>query len=139
MLKRLWRDYSLSIVLFAMFVVTFVAHTGAGWMQYTAEQSSHNESATVFGDSGYIWYWLEWTLQNWQSEFLEVAVIVVLSSFLIHKGSAESRDSDDEMKAILESIEKKLDAIEAADGGSGKPSGGDEGGRGKPKAARSKG
>jgi hypothetical protein len=42
-------------------------------------------------------------------------VIVVLSSFLIHKGSAESKDSDDEMKKLLESIEKKLDELEAED------------------------
>jgi hypothetical protein len=110
---RLWRDYGLSIALFALFALSFLAHTGAGWMQYSSEQMSHGDAPTVFGDSGYVWYWAEWTLQNWQSEFLELGVIVVLSSFLIHKGSAESKDSDDEIKATLESIEKKLDGLES--------------------------
>jgi hypothetical protein len=111
-LARAWRDYGLSIALFSLFLVSFVIHTGAGWMQYSAEQSSHNQPAEVFGDDGYVWYWLEWTLQNWQSEFLELGVIVVLSSVLIHKGSAESKDSDDEIKQLLTSIEGKLDKLE---------------------------
>lgn len=117
---RLWRDYSLSITLFAMFAVAFVLHTATGWMQYAADQQSHGETPTLFGDSGYIWYWSEWTLQNWQSEFLELGVIVVLSSFLIHKGSAESKDSDDEIKALLQKIEHQLDGLEgeAKSGGS---------------------
>jgi len=118
-LARLWRDYGLSIALFILFALSFAGHTVAGWYQYASEQQQHEEDATVFGDSGYVWYWGEWTLQNWQSEFLELTVIVVLSSFLIHKGSAESKDSDDEIKHLLEGIEKKLDGLE---GGSGKRS-----------------
>ena len=110
--SRLWQDYGLSITLFILFAVSFLAHTGAGWMQYSSEQQSHGEEPTVFGDSGYIWYWGEWTLQNWQSEFLELGVMVVLSSFLIDRGSAESKDSSDEMKQLLESIDRKLDGLE---------------------------
>ena len=110
--RRLWHDYGLSITLFALFGLAFVGHTFTGWMQYAADQASHGEDATVLGDSGYVWYWAEWTLQNWQSEFLELGVIVVLSSVLIHKGSAESKDSDDEVKELLESIESKLDRLE---------------------------
>ena len=110
---RLWQDYGLSIALFAMFGAAFLLHTFTGWMQYSADQRSHGDEPTVFGDSGYVWYWGEWTLQNWQSEFLELGVIVVLSSFLIHKGSAESKDSDDEIKELLTSIEKKLDLLES--------------------------
>jgi len=112
-LRRLWRDYGLSITLFALFGISFVVHTVSGWMQYSADQRSHGEQPTVFGDSGYVWYWGEWTTQNWQSEFLELGVIVVLSSVLIHKGSAESKDSDDEIKELLTSIEGKLDEIES--------------------------
>jgi hypothetical protein len=109
---RVWHDYALSIVLFTLFALAFVGHTATGWMQYASEQQSHGETPTIFGDSGYIWYWAEWTLQNWQSEFLELGVIVVLSSFLIHKGSAESKDSDDEIKDLLTRIEQQLDELE---------------------------
>jgi hypothetical protein len=112
-LATLWRDYGLSIALFSMFGAAFLVHTFTGWMQYSADQRSQGEQPTVFGDSGYVWYWGEWTLQNWQSEFLELGVIVVLSSVLIHKGSAESKDSDEEIKELLTSIEKKLDTLES--------------------------
>jgi hypothetical protein len=111
---RLWQDYGLSIALFTLFGLAFLGHTFTGWMQYSSEQTSHDETPTILGDSGYVWYWAEWTLQNWQSEFLELGVIVVLSSVLIHKGSAESKDSDEELKQLLESIESKLDKLEKA-------------------------
>jgi hypothetical protein len=112
-LDELWKNYGLSIALFALFAVAFLLHTATGWMQYSSEQVAHGEAPALFGDSGYVWYWAEWTLQNWQSEFLELGVIVVLSSFLIHKGSAESKDSDDEIKELLTKIEKQLDGLES--------------------------
>jgi hypothetical protein len=114
-MKRLWRDYSLSITLFALFAVTFVAHTISGWFQYAAEQQQHGQQAELLGDDGYMWSWAEWTFQNWQSEFLELGSFVVLSSFLIHKGSPESKDGDDEMMEMLKGIQKRLDELEAAD------------------------
>lgn len=43
---------------------------------------------------------------------MHVFVLVFLTSFLIHKGSSESRDSDDRMEEALHRIEKRLDAIE---------------------------
>jgi hypothetical protein len=38
-------------------------------------------------------FWFE-SLQNWQSEFLSVAVLVVLSVFLRQRGSPESKPVD---------------------------------------------
>ena len=51
-------------------------------------------------------------LQDWQSGFLELTTFVVVSSFLIHKGSPESKDVDDEMQATLDRIEKRLRELE---------------------------
>ena len=117
MLRRLWRDYSLTIVVGTFFVVSFLLHTIFGWWQYSADQKSHGEEPTLFGDSGYVIYWGEWTFQNWQSEFLEVIVLIVATAYFIHRGSHESKDSDDEMKAILQRIEKRLDGLDGADRG----------------------
>jgi len=111
-MKRLWRDYGLSITLAILFLGSFVGHTIAGWFEYSADQKAHGSQPTLLGDDGYGWVWAEWTLQNWQSEFLELTAFVVLSSFLIHKGSPESKDGDDEMQATLERIEKRLDELE---------------------------
>jgi hypothetical protein len=112
-LRRLWRDYSLTIVVGALFVTSFVLHVVFGWWQYAADQAANGQQATVFGWDGFVIYFGEWTFQNWQSEFLEVLVLITATVYFIHKGSPESRDGDDEMKATLERIERKLDELEA--------------------------
>jgi hypothetical protein len=110
--KRLWRDYSLSIFVFAIFLASFLLHAIFGWWQYVADQTSQGQDPTLFGWSGYIVYFGEWTFQNWQSEFLEVLLLIVATTYLIHKGSPESKDGDEEMKAMLERIEQRLDELE---------------------------
>jgi hypothetical protein len=47
---------------------------------------------------------------------------VVLTTFLIHRQSPESRDSDDEMQRTLNRIEKRLKSLEEASGGKTKAS-----------------
>src|SRR4051812_29638722 len=116
-LRRMWRDYSLSITVFALFAVSFLLHAIFGWWQYVADQTSQGQDPTLFGSSGYVVYFGEWTFQNWQSEFLEVFVLIVATAYLIHRGSPESKDGDDEMKATLERIERRLDELEPADRG----------------------
>jgi hypothetical protein len=112
-LRRLWRDYSLTIVVGALFVTSFLLHVVFGWWQYAADQAANGQQATVFGWEGFVVYFGEWTFQNWQSEFLEVLVLITATVYFIHKGSPESRDGDDEVKATLERIEKKLNELEA--------------------------
>jgi hypothetical protein len=110
-LRRMWRDYNLSIVVGAMFVVSFVLHAIFGWWQYVADQAANGQTANLWGSDGYVIYFGEWTFQNWQSEFLEVFILIVLTSFLIHKGSHESKDGEDEMRATLHRIEKQVEAL----------------------------
>lgn len=113
-MKRLWRSYNLSIVLVALFLVSWVLQAWTGWTRFAAEQQSHGQIAQVFGADGYIWTWGEATFENWQSEFLQLLTFVVLTTFLIHRGSHESKDTDDEMQAQLTRIEQKLARLEAA-------------------------
>jgi hypothetical protein len=44
------------------------------------------------------------TLENWQSEALQLLLFVVLTSFLAFKGSPESKDSDDEVQQKLDEL-----------------------------------
>jgi hypothetical protein len=107
-MKRLWKDYNLSIVLFLMFISSWALQTYVGWAEFTSEQQQHGQAAQVFGSDGYVWRWAHATLENWQSEFLQLFTMVVLTAVLIHKGSAESRDSQDQMQHSLDRIEKQL-------------------------------
>jgi hypothetical protein len=110
-LHRLWRDYSLSIVVGVLFLVSFVLHAIFGWWQYVADQLAHGAAATFWGWDGYVVYFGEWTFQNWQSEFLEVYMLIVLTAFLHHKGSHESKEGEEEIKATVHRIERQLDEL----------------------------
>lgn len=49
------------------------------------------------------------TLENWQSEFLQLLTFVVLTTYLIHRHSHESRDTNDEMAASIRYIRSKME------------------------------
>ena len=86
--------HSLSIVLFLLFLVSFVAHFYGSMKDFNQEQLIHGRS--VVNASTYITnskFWFE-SFQNWQSEFLSVIAIVVFSIFLRQQGSPQSKPVD---------------------------------------------
>jgi hypothetical protein len=109
---RLWRDYGLSLTLAGMFLAAWALQTWTGWVEFASTQSAHGETAAAFGPDGYVWSWAQATFENWQSEFLQVFVFIVLTTFLVHRHSHESPDTDFENEAALRRIEAKLDALE---------------------------
>ena len=115
---KLLRNYSLSIVLAVLFLLSWLLQSASGWVEFAADQQAHGQAAQLFGESGYFWSWMQSTFENWQSEFLQLFTMVVLVSFLIHKGSQESKDSDAEVRAMLEDVEERLIRIERATGAS---------------------
>jgi hypothetical protein len=119
-LRRLWRDYNLSLVLLACFILSWILQAWTGWRKFSAEQVQHQQTPSVFGDDGYIWDFLAATFENWQSEFLQLLAMVVLTSFLIHRGSAESKDSNDRMESKLDAIRGRLDKLDEAKPGRAK-------------------
>jgi hypothetical protein len=111
-MRRLWRDYGLSITLVLLFLAAWALQTWTGWVEFVSEQAAHGEAASAFGDDGYIWTWAQATFENWQSEFLQVFVFIVLTTFMVHRRSHESPDTDYQDEAALRRIEAKLDALE---------------------------
>jgi hypothetical protein len=112
-IKRIWNDYGLSITLIVLFLVAWGLQTWTGWVEFQSEQEQHGQVAQAFGDDGYIWNWGQSTFENWQSEFLQVFVFVVLTTFLVHRKSHESPDTDYDSEAALRRIEAKIDELEA--------------------------
>jgi hypothetical protein len=110
--RETWRNYGLSITLATLFLVSWTLQTWMGWNEFVAEQAAHGEVATAFGEGGYFWTWGESTFENWQSEFLQVFIFIVLTSFLVHRKSHESPDTDYDVEAALRRIEAKVDALE---------------------------
>jgi len=111
---KLFRDYGLSIVLAVLFLVSWLLQSATGWVEFVGEQQAHHAAAQLFGSSGYFWSWMQSTFENWQSEFLQLFTMVVLVSFLIHRGSQQSKDSDEQLRAQLDEMEERLLRIEDA-------------------------
>jgi hypothetical protein len=84
-------EHSLSVLLLVLFVASFSLHALGGTEDYNQEQQSHGQpTVTLFGYLATSRFWFE-SFQNWQSEFLAVAVLVGASVYLREKGSPESK------------------------------------------------
>jgi hypothetical protein len=81
---------------------------------YAADQRSHGAIPQLWGDDGYWIYFGEWTLQNWQSEFFQTLILIVLTAVFVHRGSADSKDTQEEIQLTLDRIERRLERIEDA-------------------------
>jgi len=113
---KVLKNFGLSIAFCVLFFVTWLAQGIAQWQHYTDEQRDHGEPAEI-GD--FVSDFSASTLENWQSEFLQLFSFTILAALLIHKGSAESKDSDDRIQAALKRIEEKLDTEPTSQGDGG--------------------
>ena len=86
---------SLSIALFLLFLLSFALHAVGGAREYNQEQAEHGntERVSTIQYIGTSRFWFE-SFQNWQSEFLSVGALIILSIFLRQKGSPESKAVD---------------------------------------------
>jgi hypothetical protein len=94
MLRRIWRDNGLTLTMFGLFAAFLVLQVVAGHQVYLEELRS-DEMAPVdlvgYLTSGHL---VEATFENWESEFLQMGALVLLSVFLYQRGSPESKDPD---------------------------------------------
>ncbi|HKY66313.1 MAG TPA: DUF6766 family protein, partial [Acidimicrobiales bacterium] len=94
--RSVWREFGLGLILTILFFTTWLAQGITQWQTFTDEQREHGESVEV-GD--FVAEFGQSTFENWQSEFLQLFSFVVLAALYIHKGSAESKDSDEKIEA----------------------------------------
>jgi hypothetical protein len=77
-------EYSLSLAFLALFALSFVLHAVGGAAEYNQDQLGYVLTSR---------FWFE-SFQNWQSEFLAIGAMVVLSIWLRQRGSPESKPVD---------------------------------------------
>lgn len=86
--------HSLSMAFAILFLACFALHFFGSMKDYNSEQLSEGKlPVTVLDYLTNSRFWFE-SFQNWQSEFLSVAAIVLLSVWLREKGSPESKPVD---------------------------------------------
>jgi hypothetical protein len=85
---------SLSLAFFLLFFISWGLHLYGSFNDHNEQQLIHHQPLMTLPDFlAEPAFWFE-TFQNWQSEFLSVASIVILSIFLRQKGSPESKPVD---------------------------------------------
>lgn len=107
-MARFLKNNSLSLALGALFLVTLAGQAVSGWLTYNEEQREHAQQVASFGEYLTNNHFLEAVFENWESEFLQMALFVALTVFLRQKGSPESKpvegdDPVDEVKITARS------------------------------------
>ncbi|HKS30675.1 MAG TPA: DUF6766 family protein [Pyrinomonadaceae bacterium] len=96
-MRRIFRENGLSIVWLGMFFLTFIfGQTLSGLREFNSDQREHGRPEVTYSEYLVSAHFVEATMENWESEFLQMFLFVALTSFLYQKGSAESKKLDEE-------------------------------------------
>ena len=96
MKKGFFQRNGLSLVFAALFFVSIVAQVATGWKEHNEDLQEYKQpplSLAGYLSSG---HFVEATFENWESEFLQMGLFVVLTIFLRQKGSSESKGDEPE-------------------------------------------
>jgi len=88
------------------FIVTLAGHWIFGWFAFASDQAAHG-LAPEMGD--FAIQMARDTLENWQSEFLQLVWQVGGLAILLHVGSPQSKEGDDRMEAKLDAVLRAVD------------------------------
>lgn len=106
-IKHTWLSgYAFAWVTLGLFLFSLVGHWTFGWFAYVNEQIAHKQPIEV---SGYAIEMARDTLENWQSEFLQLLWQVAGLALFLYIGSPQSKEGDDRKEAKLDEILKLLD------------------------------
>jgi hypothetical protein len=100
-LNTRFRRYGFAWVTGGFFLISLVGHWIFGWFAFVNEQQSLNQPVLF---SNYLVEMMRDTLENWQSEFLQLLWQVGGLALLLHVGSPQSKEGDDRMEAKLDAI-----------------------------------
>jgi hypothetical protein len=105
MKKSVWYRKSYGWVTLALFLISLAAHWMFGWQAFQQEEIQHG-STPVFAD--FAIQAMRDTMENWQSEFLQLIWQVAGLSFLFYTGSPSSKEGDERKEEKLDYIIKHL-------------------------------
>jgi len=87
----LLRNNGLSLALFALFALSMAGQIASGLSGYNEERRDHGRPAVTLTRYLRTGHFLEATFENWESEFLQMGLLVVLTIHLRQRGSSESK------------------------------------------------
>ena len=91
-MKTFLRNNGLSVCFFLLFVAAMAGQIIFGFEEYNKDLIEEGASVAPLSSYFTTGHFIESTFENWESEFLQMGLLVVLTIFLQQKGSSESKD-----------------------------------------------
>lgn len=95
-MQKFIHNNSLSLVFLVLFILALAGQLFTGYAHHNKERAEEGQSPLTM--SGYVQsgHFIQATFENWESEFLQMALFVWLTMFLYQKGSSESKKFEEE-------------------------------------------
>ena len=110
MKKSFFYKNSLSIVFFLLFLLSLAGQFFTGWKEYNNDLKDDKYPPVTISEYVTSGHFISSTFENWESEFLQMAVFVILTKVLRQQGSSESKKIDEEEEVDNEPDPNKKDA-----------------------------
>jgi hypothetical protein len=90
---------SLTIVFMLIFIFSIAGQAVSGWKHHNEFLKDKGQTELPFGNYLVSPHFIQATFENWESEFLQMALFVILTIWLREKGSSESKplEGDDDV------------------------------------------
>ncbi len=97
----LFKKYAYAWITVGFFLVSLGLHWLFGWYAYQDEALQHGQSPD---SSGFMIEMMRDTMENWQSEFLQLLWQVVGLAYFLYVGSPSSKENDDRLEAKIDKL-----------------------------------
>ena len=108
-MKKIIRNNALSLAFIVLFMLSFAGQVYFGLDEYNKELTENGGAPVSLSAYFLSGHFLQSTFENWESEFLQMALFVILTIFLQQKGSSESKDFDKEEEVDREPSARRKD------------------------------
>lgn len=95
-MKQLFSNNALSIVFATIFLLSLAGQSLTGWKEYNQERQENHKPSLPIGAYMQSGHFIQATFENWESEFLQMGLFVILAVRLRQKGSSESKSFEEE-------------------------------------------
>lgn len=95
------KRYAYGWITAIFFLVSIAGHWVLGWYAFVDEAQQHGQTPVI---TSYLLVVGRDTLENWQSEFLQLIWQVVGLAYFLYVGSPASKENDDRLEAKVDEL-----------------------------------
>src|SRR5215212_3617722 len=108
-MRRWLYEHSLALVMFGLFAFALVGQVFTGFAENNQEREDHDQAPIGLVEYLGSGHFIEAVFENWESEFLQMGALVLLSAYLYQKGAPDSRklEGEPELDADPQSMIRK--------------------------------